>query len=154
MQTDMFSYWNDDVPVSHMTNFEKVRQFHEIYGQEVNAPWTYKLVDFRWKLILEESLEVLDAVFDLKRFSKDEGEGSIVSEDKEHRAALLKELADLLYVIYGAGVALGLDLDKAFDLVHQSNLSKLGADGKPIYREDGKVLKGPNYKQADVTALV
>ena len=66
----------------------------------------------------------------------------------------LKELADLVYVCYQYAENMRWDLDGALDLVHESNMSKLGEDGKPIYREDGKVLKGPNYKPPDLTDLV
>ncbi|WP_298996866.1 hypothetical protein [uncultured Desulfovibrio sp.] len=65
-----------------------------------------------------------------------------------------KELADLLYVTYWLAARIGIDLDAAFRLVHQSNMSKLGPDGKPVKREDGKVLKGPNYKAPDLTHIV
>lgn len=65
--------------------------------------------------------------------------------DTKDLPPLAKELADLLYVVYDAAAAFGLDIDKVFAEVHSSNMSKLGSDGKPIYREDGKVLKGPNY---------
>jgi len=68
--------------------------------------------------------------------------------------ALLKELADLVYVVYGTAVSLGLNLDEALERVHESNMSKLGEDGKPIYREDGKVLKGSNYKEPYLGDLV
>jgi predicted HAD superfamily Cof-like phosphohydrolase len=63
-------------------------------------------------------------------------------------------LTDLLYVVYGAGHAYGIDLDKCFDEVHRSNMSKLGLDGKPIYRGDGKVLKGPNFFQPDLNNII
>ena len=63
-------------------------------------------------------------------------------------------LTDLLYVVYGAGHAYGIDLDKCFDEVHRSNMSKLGLDGKPIYRDDGKVLKGPNFFQPDLNNII
>jgi predicted HAD superfamily Cof-like phosphohydrolase len=69
-------------------------------------------------------------------------------------ADITKELCDILVVTYGFLVALGVDADKAFAEVHASNMSKLGEDGKPIYREDGKVLKGPNYRKADPVKLV
>ena len=76
-------------------------------------------------------------------------------EQKEHLIHILKELTDLLYVCYWTGAKLGVDMDKAFDIVHQSNLSKLDPEtGKPIYREDGKVLKGPNYKAPDMSILL
>jgi predicted HAD superfamily Cof-like phosphohydrolase len=63
-------------------------------------------------------------------------------------------LTDILYVVYGAGHAFGLDLDHCFHEVHSSNMTKLGADGRPLYREDGKVMKGPNYREPDLTKFV
>lgn len=82
-------------------------------------------------------------------------EGDVSKEDlKRVKAALLKELCDLQYVLSGFAVTFGLPLDEAFERVHESNMSKLGPDGKPIYREDGKVLKGPNYKKPDLSDLV
>lgn len=82
-------------------------------------------------------------------------EGEVSQEDlKRVKAALLKELCDLQYVLSGFVVTFGLPLDEAFKRVHESNMSKLGPDGKPIYREDGKVLKGPNYKKPDLSDLV
>jgi len=67
---------------------------------------------------------------------------------------MIKELADLVYVVLGTFIAFGWDFDKAFDRVHESNMSKLGPDGKPVYREDGKVMKGPNYKPPYMGDLV
>ena len=82
-------------------------------------------------------------------------EGEVSQEDlKRVKAALLKELCDLQYVLSGFAVTFGLLFDEAFQRVHESNMSKLGTDGKPIYREDGKVLKGPNYKKPDLSDLV
>lgn len=82
-------------------------------------------------------------------------EGEVSQEDlKRVKVALLKELCDLQYVLSGFAVTFGLPLDEAFKLVHESNMSKLGPDGKPIYRGDGKVLKGPNYKKPDLSDLV
>ena len=82
-------------------------------------------------------------------------EGEVSQEDlKRVKAALLKELCDLQYVLSGFVVTFGLPFDGAFKRVHESNMSKLGPDGKPIYREDGKVLKGPNYKKPYLSDLV
>lgn len=82
-------------------------------------------------------------------------EGDVSKEDlKRVKAALLKELCDLQYVLSGFVVTFGLPFDEAFNRVHESNMSKLGPEGKPIYREDGKVLKGPNYKKPDLSDLV
>jgi predicted HAD superfamily Cof-like phosphohydrolase len=118
------------------TNYEKVREFHKVFGQALDVPgkWASKdLIELRLKLIVEEFQEFLE------------------SDSKEN---MLKEAVDLLYVIYGFAATFGLDIDTAFNRVHQSNMSKLGDDGKPIYREDGKVLKSKNYKPADLGDLV
>ena len=112
-----------------------VREFHESFGAPVGRYPSLIEEDrffLRRELISEEALEVLDA-FDSKNLEN-----------------ITKELCDLLYVTYGTAVELGIDLDKAFESVHNSNMSKLGEDGKPVYREDGKVLKGPNYRPADL----
>ena len=87
-------------------------------------------------LIAEEQLEFLHA------------------HDHEDRASCLKELADLVYVCFQYAENSGWDLDEALNRVHQSNMSKLGPDGKPVYREDGKVLKGPNYKPPHLGDLI
>jgi predicted HAD superfamily Cof-like phosphohydrolase len=67
------------------------------------------------------------------------------------KAPLAKEIADLLYVTYGLAATYGIHIDEVFNRVHESNMSKLGEDGKPVYRNDGKVLKGPNYKEPEIT---
>jgi len=123
-----------------MTNFEKVKQFMETFGQEVvqKAKFPSKeIVNLRNELIEEELQELRVA--------------SILDNDLVEVA---DALTDLLYVIYGAGHAYGIDLDKCFDEVHRSNMSKLGLDGKPIYRDDGKVLKGPNFFQPDLNNII
>ena len=93
-------------------------------------------------LIVEEFKEFLDA------------ENHLIMGLTVNAADCLKELADLVYVCYQYAANLGWDLDEALDRVHKSNLSKLGENGKPIYREDGKVLKGPNYQPPNLTDLV
>ena len=121
------------------TQYDMVREFTKAMGQPLDQPCGFdlgydaKLESMRFKLIIEELHEFTDAT------------------DKEN---LLKEMADLLYVIYGYAATYGLPIDEAFKRVHESNMSKLGDDGKPLYREDGKVLKGPNYKPADLGDLV
>lgn len=118
-----------------MTNYEKVKQFMEAFGQEVPARATFpdeETMQLRLKLIAEEVAEFAESV----------QEQDIVNASKE--------LADILYVVYGAGLAMGINLDQVFHDVHNSNMSKLGADGKPVYREDGKVIKGPNYYKPDL----
>tara|TARA_R110000868_G_scaffold3443_1_gene22173 strand:+ start:2838 stop:3263 length:426 start_codon:yes stop_codon:yes gene_type:complete len=112
-----------------------VRQFAQAMGQAMNLPFMRGTnVDImRMSLIEEEYLEVQEA---------------------GHADDMLKELADLVYVTYGYAAKFGWDLDEAVRRVHASNMSKLGNDGKPIYREDGKVLKGPNYQKPDLSDLV
>ena len=113
-----------------MTNFEKVRVFMKTYGQEVkdkaglSDAMTNKL---RIDLIEEELEEFKDAI------------------KKKDLNEAIDALTDILYVTYGAGHAFGVNLDKCFEEVQNSNMSKLGEDGKPIYNENGKVMKGPNY---------
>ena len=118
-----------------MTNFEKVGLFMKTFGQEVkNRPSlsSEKINNLRISLIEEELKEFKDALF-----NKD-----------------IKEVADavtdILYVTYGAGHAFGINLDDCFSEVQRSNMSKLGNDGKPIYNEHGKIMKGPNYFEPDL----
>ena len=113
-----------------MTNFEKVGLFMKTFGQEVkNRPSlsSEKINNLRISLIEEELKEFKDALFN--------------KDIKEVADAL----TDILYVTYGAGHAFGINLDDCFSEVQRSNMSKLGNDGKPIYNEHGKVMKGPNY---------
>ena len=113
-----------------MTNFEKVKLFMKTYGQEVkdkaglSDAMTNKL---RIDLIEEELEELKDAI------------------NKKDLKETIDALTDILYVTYGAGHAFGVNLDRCFEEVQNSNMSKLGKDGKPIYNENGKVMKGPNY---------
>ena len=113
-----------------MTNFEKVKEFMITFGQEVKNKAEFpneKIVELRKKLIDEEFNELKDAI----------NENDLIE--------VADALTDILVVTYGAGVAFGIDLDKCFKEVHRSNMSKLSEDGKPIYNEFGKVMKGPNY---------
>lgn len=120
------------------TNFQKVREFMRVMGQDKDSGRHLCNLKKGLTLIDEEYKELKEAV-----------------EQREHLIDILKELTDLIYVCYWTAAKLGIDMDKAFDLVHQSNLSKLDPEtGKPIYREDGKVLKGPNYKAADMSILL
>ena len=121
------------------TNFKRVGQFMKAFGQNVRKK--PKLVDhetstLRYSLIAEELDEFGEAV------------------EKDDLVGIADALTDLLYVVYGAGHAYGIDLDKCFKEVHSSNMSKLGPDGKPIYREDGKVLKGPDYREPNLEKFV
>tara|TARA_B100000214_G_C23942958_1_gene616606 strand:- start:1199 stop:1573 length:375 start_codon:yes stop_codon:yes gene_type:complete len=122
-----------------MTNFDSVKRFMEKFGQEVKTKPEFpseKIVKLRYDLIKEE----------LEEF-----EQSLKDKNLEEVA---DSLTDILYVTYGAGHAFGIDLDKCFDEVQRSNMSKLGADGKPIYNKDGKVMKGPKYFKPNFSKFV
>ena len=119
-----------------MTNFEKVRLFMKTYGQEVKDKAGFsdaKTNKLRIDLIKEELEELTEAMQD------------------KNLLEVADALTDILYVTYGAGHAFGIDLDKCFEEVQSSNMSKLGDDGKPIYNEAGKVMKGPNYFKPDLS---
>ena len=122
-----------------MTNFEKVKLFMNTYGQEVKNKAEFsdvKTNKLRIDLIKEELEELTQAMND------------------KNLLEVADALTDILYVTYGAGHAFGIDLDKCFDEVQNSNMSKLGEDGKPIYNEFGKVMKGPNYFKPDLTKFI
>jgi NTP pyrophosphatase (non-canonical NTP hydrolase) len=122
-----------------MTNFEKVKIFMETFGQEVknkSSLSSKKINSLRLSLIQEELDELKKAI-----------------QDKDI-VEVADALTDILYVTYGAGHAFGIDLDKCFNEVQNSNMSKLGDDGKPIYNENGKVMKGPNYFQPDLSKYI
>ncbi len=113
-----------------MTNFEKVKKFMQVFGQEVKTTAAFpgeKIVKLRCDLIDEELTELKMAI------------------KKKDIVEVADALTDILYVTYGAGHAFGINLDKCFKEVQNSNMSKLGKDEKPIYNEKGKVMKGPNY---------
>jgi len=121
------------------TNFELVGDFMEVFGQSVEDEPIIPddtIVDLRVDLIAEEFLELREA---------------IANEDI---VEIADALTDLLYVVYGAGHAFGIDLDECFLEVHASNMSKLDDDGQPIYREDGKVLKSDNYFEPDLASVL
>lgn len=121
------------------TNFELVGDFMEVFGQIVELDPRMPdsdTMDLRVSLITEELGELKEAI----------ANNDIVE--------VADALTDLLYVIYGAGHSFGIDLDECFAEVHGSNMSKLGADGQPIYREDGKVLKGANYYAPNLKSVL
>ena len=122
-----------------MTNFQSVKIFMQTFGQEVKNKTEFpseKITQLRYELIKEELEELNEA---------------IKSKDMKEIA---DALSDILYVTYGAGHAFGIDLDKCFDEVQKSNMSKLGSDGKPIYNESGKVMKGPSYFKPDLNKFL
>ena len=122
-----------------MTNFEKVGLFMKTFGQEVKITSSLsseKINNLRISLINEELEEFKEAIRN--------------NDLKEAADAL----TDILYVTYGAGHAFGINLDKCFDEVQRSNMSKLGEDGKPIYNEKGKVMKGPDYSPPNLKQFI
>ena len=122
-----------------ISNFELVGDFMAAFGQKVEVEPTlsdFNTRELRLELIREELEELHEAV------------------DAKDLVEVADALTDLLYVVYGAGHAFGIDLDECFLEVHNSNMSKLGEDGRPIYREDGKVLKGPNFFQPDLEGIL
>lgn len=127
-----------------------VKQFQRLMGQEVGvkAP-TATLLEFRYNLLIEEVKELGEEIAIAMAES-----AFTAGIPLKVKARMLKEMADVQYVLSGLAVTLGLPLQEAFIRVHKSNLSKLGEDGKPVYREDGKVLKGPNYLPPDMETLL
>ena len=122
-----------------MSNFDSVRKFMETFGQEVKKKAEFpndKITSLRFELIREELEELKEAM------------------DKKDIKEVADALTDILYVTYGAGHAFGINLDKCFQEVQNSNMSKLGDDGKPIYNEKGKVMKGPNYFEPNLDKFV
>ena len=122
-----------------MSNFLSVKKFMQTFGQEVKDKCELpneKIVQLRYELIKEELEELNQAI-----------------KDKDIKE-IADALTDILYVTYGAGHAFGIDLDKCFDEVQQSNMSKLDYNGKPIYNESGKVMKGPNYFKPDLNKFL
>ena len=122
-----------------MTNFEKVKIFMQTFGQEVKNKPSFsskKINSLRYDLIKEELDELKEAF------------------NKKDLVEVADALTDILYVTYGAGHALGINLDKCFEEVQESNMSKLDRSGKPIYNDAGKVMKGPKYFKPDLTKFV
>ena len=122
-----------------MTNFESVKKFMKIFGQEIRENAIFhsdKITSLRYDLIKEELDEFREAI------------------EKKDIKEVADALTDILYVTYGAGHAFGIDLDKCFEEVQNSNLSKLGSDGKPIYNAQGKVMKGPKYFKPNLSKYI
>ena len=119
------------------SNFEMVKEFNQAFG--VMRGWDGPNIDLTMKLINEEVTEVYEELFNRGRYDK---------------RSVAKEIADLLYVVYRAADVLAIPIDEVFREVHRSNMSKLGEDGKPVRRDDGKVLKGPNYSPANLEGIV
>jgi predicted HAD superfamily Cof-like phosphohydrolase len=141
-----------------MTTYQRVKEFHQAMGARHFESNDERAIDFRMKLILEEFFEVLDAagvvLVDTFTGLPIRTEVHIERVEAPRPADLLKELADLDYVTAGCAEVFDWDFDEAGRRVHASNMSKMGDDGKPLRREDGKILKGPNYKPPHLGDLV
>ena len=132
-----------------MTKYEeKVQKFHQVMNLPIDVPFNVELLELRKRLIKEETEELFAEI------------DAAISQIKESQNVerptfenMCKEMADVQYALSGMAVSFGLPLEPAFDATHNSNMSKLGADGKPIYREDGKITKGPNYHKPDLSGL-
>ena len=125
--------------MSDMSNFNKVKTFMNTYGQDVKEKADFpenKIVKLRIDLIEEELNELKEAI------------------KNKDIVEVADALTDILYVTYGAGHSFGVNLDECFDEVQRSNMSKLGEDGKPIYNDSGKVMKGPNYFAPNLKKIV
>ena len=122
-----------------MTNFQSVKKFMETFGQEIKEKASFpndKITALRYDLIKEELNELKEAM------------------DKKDIKEVADALTDILYVTYGAGHAFGINLDECFEEVQNSNMSKLDLNGKPIYNDKGKVMKGPKYFKPDLSKFV
>jgi len=122
-----------------MTNFEKVKTFMKTFGQEVKEKSSFssdKINELRFNLIKEELEELRIAI------------------DTKNLVEVADALTDILYVTYGAGHAFGINLDKCFNEVQQSNMSKLDDHGNPIYHDSGKVMKGPKYFKPELSKFI
>ena len=122
-----------------MSNFESVKKFMETFGQEIKEKANFpddKISSLRYELIKEELDELREAI------------------DSKDIKEVADALTDILYVTYGAGHAFGINLDKCFEEVQNSNMSKLGLNGKPIYNDKGKVMKGPSYFKPDLSKFI
>ena len=122
-----------------MTQFDKVKEFHEVYGLAISEQPTEPSAEernLRMALLAEEFAEYVEA------------------ETNNDLVEIADALGDMLYIIYGTCVSYGIPINEVFDEIHRSNLSKLGEDGSPIYREDGKVMKGPYYFKPDIRGIL
>lgn len=135
--------WVDEFAKSNhlkdYTPLDMVREFAIAMDHPLDENWKFNrdLEDLRYRLVAEEF-----------------GEFSDESDAGNRPAAMLSELADIVYVVYGYAASFGWNLDEAVRRIHLANMSKLGPDGKPLYRPDGKVLKGPNYTKANLSDLI
>lgn len=155
-----------------MTPQEMVKEFHDVYrvaGADLPTPMSVSLRDLRLKLIAEEFEELVAASgFEFRAVIRDgsqEIELAHVEGSQQNLVEMADGLGDIVYVCYGMAIAMGIDLDKVIEEIHESNMSKLGEDGEPIINgitnsvidqrfPKGKVLKGPNYRKPDIAKVI
>lgn len=137
----------------------QVKDFHDTYGLPVKKQGELKQMDFekmkallelRSKLIMEEAAETAAAMSDYIKLTEEKK----IEERKDAHREILDGIGDTIVVCVGAALALGIDIEEVMRRIYTSNMSKLGEDGNPIYREDGKVLKGPNFFNPDFSDLI
>ena len=159
--------WCGWEPICSVTELDQIlpslparvtREFHERFGLPIDDV-SRSTNEFRAGLIREEAGEVIEAIEELDSATlaaevTNRSPERVIDVVNLHRARVAKELADAVIAFYGTAVTMGIDLDVAVRLVHASNMSKVGADGKSIIREDGKVMKGPFYREPDMTAAL
>jgi len=146
------------------TNFQKVGEFMKAYEQDVHTTARFpseKIRELRHDLIYEELSELHEAM--AKQYDLEDSDDSgiewpnklkFINDSRKNLIEIADALTDLLYVVYGAGHAYGIDLDACFNEIQRSNMSKLGEDGKAIKREDGKIMKGPNYSPPNLHGIL
>lgn len=153
MGLDTTGFKNNPLVSGNKTNFEKVKEFHRTFNLVADPTTPEKLSEanreLRFNLHHEEFVEVSTEL----GFVKNDGDRFLKIPVKINIQNLAKELADLLYVVYGTAATAGIPIDKVFDQVHASNMSKLTADGQVLRREDGKILKSDQYKPVDLSWL-
>lgn len=150
------------------TGFQHVREFHEKFNHPIHTQPTVpdtKIVKLRLALILEEFIELTEACLNEESQTSQEllstlhgAMDTVKALTDENLSVSLVDVADALtdinYVVYGAGHCFGVNLDACMEEVQRSNMSKLGQDGKPIYNEHGKIMKGPNYQAPDLATVI
>lgn len=145
-----------------MNAYEQVTEFHQIFGHPVGTEdlANAKFVRLRLNLIFEEFMELVEACGYDRRMAVTYGNpmtGRLYFDHTRETYDIVEvadALGDIEYVVNGFAVALGLNLPKIVDEIHDSNMSKLGEDGKPIYRADGKIMKGPSYRKPDIKKVI
>ena len=137
-----------DIAMNKLTNFQKVQQFHRVFGHKTSD----KPIDLEQRILPDETYN--NIVLRMKLIKEEYDELMVELENATSIENVAKELCDLLYVVYGCADVLGIPIDDCFAEVHRSNMSKLDKDGKPVLREDGKILKSELYTPANLKPIL